>query len=195
MPRISPFHGLVFDTTVAGPLDQVTAPPYDVISDRGRLDYLRMSPYSVVHLDLAEGDDDPSLPDSRYTRAAHLLQDWRLRGIVTRSTEPRYYAYEMTFAIDGREHAIRGLLCAMDLEPWNGAIVPHERVMEGPVQDRLQLLRATRTHVSPVYGIIGGPCEPLADLLGRLSGTPAPSRAQDEHGVTHSMWPIAADQA
>lgn len=195
MPRISPFHGLEFDTAVAGPLDQVTAPPYDVISDRRRLDYLRTSPFSVVHLDLAEGDDDPSVPDSRYARAGHLLQDWRLRGIVTRSPEPRYYAYEMAFVNDGRAHTIRGLLCAMDLEPWNGAVVPHERVMEGPVHDRLQLLRATRTHMSPVYGTITGPCEPLADLLRGVSSTAAPSKTEDERGVTHSMWPIAADEA
>ncbi|HEY6567739.1 MAG TPA: DUF1015 domain-containing protein [Actinomycetota bacterium] len=196
MPRISPFHGLVFDTAIAGPLDQVTAPPYDVISDRRRLDHLRTSPYSVVHLDLAEGVDDPSAgPHSRYARAAHLLDDWRLRGILTLSPEPCYYAYEMTFAIDGRDHAIRGLLCAMDLEPWNGSVVPHERVMDGPVQDRLQLLRATHTHMSPVYGTITGPCQPLSTLLQTVSSAPATSTTQDDQGVIHRMWPIAADAA
>jgi len=55
VPRLSPFHGLVFDAAVAGPLDRVTAPPYDVISDRQRLELLRASPFSVVHLDLVCG--------------------------------------------------------------------------------------------------------------------------------------------
>ena len=73
VPRLSPFLGLVFDAEVAGPLARVTAPPYDVISDRRRLEYLRASPFSVVHLDLAEGSDDPADPGSRYSRAAHLL--------------------------------------------------------------------------------------------------------------------------
>ena len=53
MPRLFPFHGLVFDAATAGPLAGVTAPPYDVISDHRRLEYLQASPFSVVHLDLA----------------------------------------------------------------------------------------------------------------------------------------------
>ena len=191
MPRIFPFHGLVFDTAVAGPLDRVTAPPYDVISDRRRLDLLRTSPYSVVNLDLAEGGEDPSDPENRYARAAHLLADWRARGVLVASSAPAYYAYEMTFESHGGDRPIRGLMCAMDLEPGDGSVVPHERVMDGPVQDRLRLLRATRTHLSAIYGTISGPCEPLAVLLKTVAETPAPFAAHDR-GVLHRMWPIAA---
>ena len=182
---------------VSGPLDRVTAPPYDVISDRRRLDYLRASPYSVVHLDLAEGSEDPADPASRYARAAHLLADWEERGVLVRSSEPRYFVYEMTYtapvvdAPGGPACVIRGLLCAMDLEPWGGSIVPHEGTMDGPIQDRLRLLRATRTHVSAVYGLIDGPCEPLASLLGAAARRPAPYATVDEQGVTHRMWPLA----
>lgn len=198
MPRLSPFRGLVFDTEMAGPLDRVTAPPYDVISDRRRLEYLRASPFSVVHLDLAEGSDDPGDPGSRYTRAAHLLADWERRGALRRANEPCYYAYEMTTP-PGDPHAalagrtIRGLICAMALEDWGGTVLPHEHVSEGPVQDRLALLRATRTHLSPVYGTIDGPDGRLdAALRGAVATQPA-SEAIDEQGVRHRMWPVPGD--
>ena len=65
---------------------------------------------------------------------------------------PLYYAYEMRFAIDGERRRLRGLLCAMDLEPWGGDVLPHEETMPGPSEDRLRLLRATHTHLSPIYG-------------------------------------------
>jgi uncharacterized protein (DUF1015 family) len=193
VPRLFPFTGLVYDDAVAGPLDRVTAPPYDVISDARRRGYLAASPFSVVHLDLAEGSDDPEAPDSRYARAAHLLEDWERRGALRRSDAPMYYAYEMAFALQGSAHTIRGLFTAMELEPWGVRVIPHERTMPGPVADRLRLLRATRTHLSAVYGTVAGPCRPLADLLEAVVSAPAPFEMLDEQGVRHRMWPVPGD--
>lgn len=191
VPRLSPFHGLVFDAAVAGPLASVTAPPYDVISDRRRLEYLHASPYSVVHLDLAEGSPDPHDPASRYVRAAQILTDWETRGAVRRSAARVFYAYEMASPAS----MIRGLICAMTLEDWGGTVVPHERIMEGPVQDRLALLRATRTHLSPVYGTVDGPDDRLDVLVRAAASGGTPFEAIDEQGVRHRMWPVPSDAA
>jgi uncharacterized protein (DUF1015 family) len=190
VPRLFPFVGLTYDDAVSGPLDRVTAPPYDVISDARRRAYLTASPFSVVHLDLAEGSDDPEAPDSRYARAAHLLEDWERRGAVRRGDAPAFYGYEMSFPLQGSPHTIRGLFAAMELEPWGGRVIPHERTMPGPVEDRLRLLRATRAHLSAVYGTIAGPCRPLADLLDDTVAAPPPYETLDEQGVRHRMWPV-----
>jgi uncharacterized protein (DUF1015 family) len=190
MPRVAPFEGLVFDPGVVGPLERVTAPPYDVISDVRRDRLLRASPYSVVHLDLARGSADPKDPDGRYLRAARLISDWEAAGALRRSAEPSYYAYEMAFRLEGARRRIRGLLCAMDLEDWGGAVVPHERTMEGPVEDRLRLLRATRTQLSAVYGTVAGPVASLQGLLDEAAELPAPFQAVDDEGVRHRMWAV-----
>lgn len=196
MPRLFPFRGLVFDAGVTGPLDRVTAPPYDVISDRRRLDYLRASPYSVVHLDLGEGSNDPGDPASRYEKAAHLLADWQRDGALRLAEEPCYYAYEMRHpanpAASGGD-AVRGLICAMGLEDWGGTVLPHEQVMEGPVRDRLALLRTTRTHLSPVYGTVDGPDDRLDRLVRASASGGTPFEAVDEEGVHHRMWPVPSD--
>lgn len=193
MPRVSPFEGLVFDAAVTGPLDAVTAPPYDVISEARRHEYLAASPFSIVHLDLAEGSEDPNHPGSRYAHAGQLLRGWESKGALVRSPEPTYYAYEMSFRRDDAPARIRGLLVAMDLEPWGGDVIPHERTMPGPVQDRLRLLRATRTHLSPIYGTVPGPCPDLAELLEAASERVPPFETIDEQGVCHRMWPVSAD--
>ncbi len=164
MPQVAPIDALVYDPAIAGPLDRLTAPPYDVISESRRRSFLDGSAYNIVHLDLAEGSDDPTAPTSRYDGAAELLADWRTRGIL-RSVGPNYFAYEMRFTLGGRDRSLRGVFCALELEPWGGSVLPHEETMGGPIEDRLRLLRATRTHLSAIYGTVSGPCRQLADLL------------------------------
>jgi uncharacterized protein (DUF1015 family) len=66
MPTVKPFRALRY-TAAAGPLDDLVAPPYDVISAEARIEYLARSPYNVVHL---------TLPDSE-EQAASDLAAWR----------------------------------------------------------------------------------------------------------------------
>jgi uncharacterized protein (DUF1015 family) len=193
VPRVFPFQALTYDASVAGPLDRVTAPPYDVISEERRRELLEASPYGVVHLDLAVGTDDPTDPGSRYARAAGLLEGWEERGALVRSAEPSFFVYEMRPPSGHETPVVRGLLCAVELSPWGEDVVAHERTMSGPVEDRLRLLRATRTHLSPVYVTVAGPCAPLDSMLSVAAEADTPFRTVDAEGVTHRMWTLAAD--
>src|SRR4029079_1174387 len=56
--------------------------------------------------------------------------------------------------------------------------------------DRLRLLRATATHLSPIYGTVPGPCAPLAELLERTCAEIPAEELRDEEGVTHRLWEI-----
>jgi len=171
----------------------VSAPPYDVISEDRRSAYLSRSPWNIVHLDLAEGSHDAEAADSCYAHAAALLNGWRAKGVLVR-TPPSYFAYELGFVLDGAPRRLRGLFCAMELEPWGGDVLPHEETMPGPVADRLRLLRATHTHLSAIYGTIAGPCAPLSDLLDRATAPPAPFAIVDEEGVEHRMWSVPGEE-
>ncbi len=189
MPRISPFTGLVFDPAIAGPLEVVTAPPYDVIGEVARRTFLASSPYSVVHLDLSEDSGE----HDRYERAAHLLARWRGEGALVATPQPTYYAYQMRFRLNAQERRIRGLLCALQLEDWGGSVLPHERTMPGPVEDRLRLLRATRADLSAVYGTVPGPVPALTELLDRVEREAPLGSVVDEEGVGHRIWAVAPD--
>lgn len=196
MPRVFPFAGLVFDPALAGPLERVTAPPYDVISDSRRQEFLAAS-YGIAHVDLA-WDEAASAPHGsarspdRYERAGARLRDWVANGALV--PEPTgFHAYEMTVVERGLERRVRGVLCAMELEEWGDRVLPHERTMAGPLEDRLRLLRATRTHLSPVYGTIAGPCPDLAELLDRVMATAPDAQMIDEQGVRHARWRVPSE--
>jgi uncharacterized protein (DUF1015 family) len=174
---------------VAGPLDLLTAPPYDVISGPNREGLRGRSPYNIVHVDL--GDDGTEGAGDRYERAGALLRTWRSEQALVLPDAPAYYAYELRF--DGDERRVRGVLCALELEPWGDAVLPHEQTMEGPIDDRLRLLRETRTQLSPIYGTVAGPSEPLARALEDVTTAPPIADVRDEEGVEHRIWAIPAD--
>ncbi len=183
MPRVFPFEALVYDVAVAGTLDRVTTPPYDVISESLGREY-RAEPLNIVQIDSGAGDGDAG-----YERAGTLLRRWVDEGVLVR-TPPAFQAYEMRANATER---VRGVFCAMELQDWGGDVLPHEETMAGPVEDRLRLLRATHTHLSAVYGTVGGPCPSLGDLLDDVTSTPPDAELVDEQGVTHRRWSIPAD--
>jgi uncharacterized protein (DUF1015 family) len=142
----------------------------------------------MVHVDLAE--EEPEGGSDRYARAALLLEAWRREGALVPAGSSAFHAYEMRFSLHGEPGRVRGLLCALELEDWGRDVVPHERTTAGPVEDRLMLLRATRTHLSAIYGTIPGPLVALAELLDDVTGTAPRLEAHDDEGVTHRLWTI-----
>jgi len=194
MPQAAPFVGLRYDPAVAGPIAQLTAPPYDVISEPHRDGFHAASPYNIAHVDLARGSLDPDNEQSRYARAAELLRAWEHEGVLRADDEPGYDAYELSWTADeaGNAGRIRGVFVALTLEPWGGSVIPHEETMPGPIEDRLALLRATATHLSPIYGTVTGPSAPLAALLDGVTEAAARVDLTDEEGVRHRLWRIAA---
>jgi uncharacterized protein (DUF1015 family) len=186
--RVSSFAGLLFDPMVAGPLERLTTPPYDTISAPEQRRFREASPHNVIHLVLGEdlpGDDGSS---NKYRRAASALETWREEGVLVAPPGPAFFVYEMRFSFRGKSRRVRGLICAVELEDWGGSIVPHERTMAGPVEDRLLLMRAVRANLSPIYAVFSGPCRHLSRSLDDVCERPPVAAMTDESGVEHRMW-------
>lgn len=194
MPRISPFVGLRFDPVRVGSLDLVTAPPYDVISRAEHERYLAASPYNVIRLDLGDdaGGDEGR---DRYAQAAADLATWRDEGTLRPTDRAAYFPYEMRFSSGGRERRVRGLICEVELEDWGGSIVPHERTMPGPIEDRLRLMRALASNLSCIYAVFSGPIDGLAGWLRAATEAEPLARTTDEDGVEHRLWAAEPDPA
>jgi uncharacterized protein (DUF1015 family) len=188
MPRVAPFVAMHYDAAVVGPLGPLTAPPYDVISETHHDRFADANPYNVVHIDRGDRRDGTAA----YDEAAASLAAWTSSGVLRRDAAPAYYAYEVAWPRTGDVEAgrFRGVFVALTLEPWGGKVIPHEETMPGPVEDRLRLLRATGTHLSPIYGIVTGPCAPLAALLQRTAATPPLEELVDEERVRHRVWRV-----
>jgi uncharacterized protein (DUF1015 family) len=151
MAEIAPLTPLRYDTSHKT-LEKVVAPPYDVISPEERAELAARDPDNVVRLILPEGEGD-----TKYGHAATIFEGMRSRGTLVRDDVPAYYRYDQTFtaAVGGAEPrriTRKGFLAAVRLAPFSARIVlPHERTLSGPKEDRLKLFRATRTNLSPGF--------------------------------------------
>jgi uncharacterized protein (DUF1015 family) len=184
VPTIAPFDGLLYDPARVGDLAAATAPPYDVILPHDVARYHRASPHNIARVDLGVGEG----PQEKYTHAGEILRRWRDEGALIPVGRPAVYPYEMRFAYRAREHRVRGLIVEVGLEPWGRQIVPHERTMPGPVEDRLAHLRATAANLSPIYAVAAGPSEAQTALLDRTGSRPPDRELTDEEGVRHRLW-------
>ncbi len=147
MAEIAPLTPLRYDLARA-PLASVICPPYDVISEDERKQLFARHPQNVVRLELPEGEGE-----SKYANAAALVAEWTKSGVLVRDNEPAFYRYDQSFLPPGggtQTITRRGFFAAVRLHPFSERIVlPHERTLSGPKEDRLKLFRATRTQVSP----------------------------------------------
>ncbi|MDP9296713.1 MAG: DUF1015 domain-containing protein, partial [Actinomycetota bacterium] len=195
MPRLSPFVGSLFDRARVGRLEDVTAPPYDTISPEERLRLRDGSPANIVRLILAEERPGDDADRNKYTRAAEQLRAWRSDGTLVSTPGERLFPYQMRFTFRGEPRRIRGVIGEVGLEPWGGSIIPHERTLPAPVEDRLALMRAVRTNLSPIYALLRGPCGPLSDMLDGLTGDRPLAEMTDEAGVEHRLWAVEPDDS
>ncbi|HEX2503810.1 MAG TPA: DUF1015 domain-containing protein [Miltoncostaeaceae bacterium] len=181
MADVHPFRALRY-TAAAGPLGDLVAPPYDVISPDERRLYLAASPYNAVRLIL------PELP---YEEVGGLIATWRATGVIGASPEPVLIAWTQGFTLeDGVARERRTILGAVGLEPYErGVVRPHERTHTGPVEDRLRLTRAVRANLSPVFGLYRDAGQAVWAALG-LQGPPDAELA-DRDGTLHRVWRVA----
>ena len=167
MARIAPLTPLRYDLSrLSGGLASVICPPYDVISPEERAVLAARDPHNVVHLILPEG-----VGDARYAHAAKLLASWRQSGVLVRDEEPGFYRVEQTFVPPGAPDGTapltrRGFLALVELVPFSERVIlPHERTLSGPKEDRLKLFRATGANLSPGFMLYRDPARALDEAL------------------------------
>jgi uncharacterized protein (DUF1015 family) len=168
-------------------LEDVVAPPYDVISGDDRERLLARSPYNVVRL---------ILPDEGTERGVNrLFCAWQREHVVVQDPLPCLYRVEQDFVgPDGIARTRSGFIALVKLEPYEARVVrPHERTYAGPKEGRLRLLRATRTQLSPVFALYDDPAGRAETAL--LEGSePEPEiDVTDAQGTRHRLWRVPAN--
>ena len=178
MPTVRPFRALRYDQAKVGPLDALVAPPYDVISDEARLEYLERSPYNVVHL---------TLPDSEQ-QAADDLRAWREQGVLVEAEPGVWWVAQDYVGPDGVARTREGFAASVPVTPYSaGEVLPHERTHAGPKEGRLRLLRATRTQLEPIFLLYDA--DPV---LARPDGEP--DLDVEEGGVRTRAWHVPSGE-
>jgi uncharacterized protein (DUF1015 family) len=182
MASIRPFRGLRYDLDRAGPASTLMAPPYDVVDGSARRELAARSEYNSIHFILPEGDGE-----ERYARASARFRSIAGAAMV-RDPTPGYYVYHQTFQALGTTYTRKGFVGLIELTPFGaGPVLPHERTLAGPKQDRLDLMRACEAHLELVFGMFPDPSRGWENCLGRVG---RPVLETEFGGVHHQLWRV-----
>ncbi|MDR0488706.1 MAG: DUF1015 domain-containing protein [Propionibacteriaceae bacterium] len=156
MPVFRPFPALRYSSDLD--LNLVLAPPYDVLSEDDVHELHESHPHNITHVDVPENQD--------YSYAATKLWDWIEEGILTADKDYTFSIYRMAFTDPtGTPREIVGVLGGLEVvddplaptdestEDRGTTVLPHERTTPKASTDRLELMHATATNSSPVWGL------------------------------------------
>ena len=147
MAVVKPFRALRYASDGAGPLEDLVAPPYDVIGPEERERLAARSPYNVVHLTLPSSAED----------AGRLYRTWRDERVLV-PEEPGFWGLSQDYVgPDGVARTRTGLVASLRLEPYEaGVVLPHERTHREVKEERLQIVRETRAELEPIFLLYEG---------------------------------------
>ncbi len=191
MAAITPFRGLRYTSR---DVNDLFAPPYDVVDKTDKERLCAKSPHNIAHLDLT----DPGDPET-YAKKAALLKQWIKDGVLVEDEAPCLYVLRQSFE-DVQPNGQRQLVerwavtCCVRIEDYEARVIlPHERTLSGPKADRLKLMESTLANLSQVMGLYQGGTALTEDF--RQLAKAAPDHAcTDPVGVVNELW-VVRDEA
>ncbi len=191
MAQILPFRGVLYNVSKVS-VEDVFAPPYDIITPEFREELYKRSPYNIVRIDFGKEDPNDSKTENKYTRARRYLDEWLNGQILVKSERPSFYVYEMSYKVNGQQKRLLGFLGLVKLEELGkGGIYPHECTYSVPKQDRLNLLRSCEANISPIFSLYKSYEKGVHSILSNVSATKIPYiSVKDEAGAVHKIWSV-----
>ncbi len=177
---LRPFRGLRFAPDTVGDLGTVVSPPYDVLDAETVRDLEAANRRNIVRLILSRRFERP------YLAVRSRLQKWRDKSYVRADDEEALYLYQYT--VDGT--TVRGLIGLAGLrQEAEQVILPHEDVMPGPVDDRVVLMRTTRTNLEPILLVHEG-TDRLHSLIDDVAAASPVADFVALDGSRHALWAL-----
>lgn len=171
----------------------VLAPPYDVISSEKQQRLYEKSPFNCIRLILNRKEPTDTDQDNSYTRARDAFKEWQKKGVLIQDEVPCYYVYRQTFKdpVMGDRKNRYALLGRVRLESFDkGIVIPHEKTLRGPREDRMRLLKTVKTNFSPVFGLYQDEGYEIRSIIQDPINSRALFEVEDDDQITHALWII-----
>lgn len=185
MAELKAFKGMRY-TRKGGELNTLVCPPYDIISDSRREEYIKENPYNIIRLELPAGGD------GRYREAGDTLKSWLDNGVLACDSEDGIYAYEMKFTANGERNSLKGFVSLVRLTDFSeGIVLPHEETLSKAKEDRFNLMSETFCNFSQIYSLYMDEDHSVYGLIDGCSKGAPDMEVTDSDGTVHRMWKIS----
>lgn len=197
MAHVMPFRGVLYNPTTIGDIQQVVAPPYDIIDAHKQNALYAQHPHNIVRLELGKDEPADTTTQNRYTRAAEYLRSWLQQHILTRDTQPTIYPYTIDYPIPHGQSSndrlvLTGFMALLELEDFSkGGVLPHENTRAAAKSDRLNLMEACRSNFSPIFSLFSDEAGEISNPIEQFISSTSPRfEFTDEEGCRQRLWAI-----
>lgn len=186
MPQVKPFKAVIYNQKKSGKLEDLLAPPYDVISAKQQKGYYARSPYNIIRVILGKTTARDTPRNNQYVRAGKFLQQWLDQKVLKKDKLSSIYVYEQT------HQGVRrlGIVALLHLEPLGRSIFPHEDTLLDHRIDRMNLLRACRANFSPIFFLYSPASRDINGVLKKLLKK-EPLVSIELDGIGDRFWRIS----
>lgn len=188
MANVFPFRAYRYNKKKAK-LDKVIVQPYDKITPELQKEYYERDPFNSVRLILGKEAKGDNPLHNKYTRGAaffyHLVQN----GIINRDLKPAFYAYNQEYKVEGKKFVRKGFIGLCEVEPFGKTVKAHEKTLDAPKADRLNLMRATHTTQGQIFMLYSDAQLTVNKILAKEIGSRQPDmQLKDDYGEIHKLW-------
>lgn len=147
-------------------MEDVIAPPYDVISDKYRDELENRSEYNFVKLILANNSTDLTDENNRYNKACENYKNWLEEKVLIKNEKPCILYVVQNYEKNGKKITRKGFIARNKIEDFSTKnILPHEYTMGGPKEDRLNLTKKCKANFSQVFLVYSDPQKQIENAI------------------------------
>lgn len=200
MALIHPIRPLIYQAKDNHDISGLIAPPYDVLDEDAKAALLSKNDRNFVAVDLPHLPAKTVGPDEAYEQAGNRFRQWLDNGVMGLYPKRQFFVYRQTFQLlgHGARYQRMGLFAGVAVQrlgeskPGHGGIYPHEETFSGPKEDRLKLMRTTRSQLSPIFGLYSDADQQIRQLLDPVTNSqPLLVGRTDHDDVLHEVWAVS----
>ena len=187
---IKAFKSFRFNRDVVGNPGDCIAPPYDVIDADMQNTLYDQNQYNIVRAIKGKNGVNDTPDDNVYTRASAYLENAIAAGALVQDENEAIYAYVQDFVIAGQSFERSGIIACGKLRKFGEGVQPHEKTLEGPKADRLNLTRTTRCQLGQIFMLYDDPTNVDSTIIPKAMQKEPVIDMTDEHDVRHRLYVI-----
>jgi uncharacterized protein (DUF1015 family) len=171
----------------------LVAPPYDVISESQRDELYKANEHNIIRLILGKDLEGDSGNANKYTRAKDLLDKWQEEGVLASDRDDCFYVYLQEYEHKGERCRRVGFIGLMKIgESAGDALLPHERTLAKPKEDRMNLIKRVEGNLSPIFSLYHDPEGKIKDVLEENIAATEPVIDITVDGERNAVWRVSS---
>jgi len=150
MVEVKPFNGITYNPIKFNKIDDLTSPPYDIISKKIQNELYNKNKYNFVRLILGKKYNSDNEIDNCYTRSKEFLDKWLSDKILIKSEKKMIFPYKIYYEINNKKKNMNGFFILLKIDKNYKKIRAHEKTLSKPKEDRLNLMKSTKANLEPI---------------------------------------------